>query len=131
MNTEIKNEPVTTSEYFSILEKQDKLTPIEINKKRFYENFITTCSENIDLLSPTTENIYKEYQKEMHRICIKENRTYYEEEALQNYQAKMLQEDDKDYVRKLSKAGYVNATIIMVMILNIGFIVAMALLGNK
>lgn len=126
---------VTVEEYFAILAREGNLTPKDIMQKKRFEWFITNCEKNQDLLSPATEDIYAKYKKCLVSLSLKENQTQAEKEIVIDYQRKVLEmeeEKEQEYTRKLvDKAGYVNATIIIVMILNIGFIIAMALLGSK
>lgn len=135
MNTDPMDNITTAEEYFEILAKEKDLTPKEVIKKRRFEWFITNCEKNSDFVSDATEDIYAKYKKHLVALSEKENKTALEQEAVNNYQQKILEmekrETEEGYTRKLDKSGYVNATIILVMILNIGFIIAMALLGNK
>lgn len=136
MNTDPMDNIPTTEEYFAILAKENDLTPKEVIKKRRFEWFITNCEKNPDLLSDATEDVYAKYKNYMITLSEKENKTPLEQETVNGYQQKILEmgkeeNEEEVYTRKLNKAGYVNATIILVMILNIGFIIAMALLGSK
>ncbi len=135
MNIEQMDEAVTVEEYFTILAKEGNLTPKDIMQKKRFESFITDCEKNPDLLSPATEDVYAEYKKHLAALPSKENPTQYEKEVIIDYQRKVLEMEEQNeqeaYTKKLDKAGYVNATIILIMILNIGFIIAMALLGSK
>lgn len=132
MTIEPMNDIVTVEEYFAILAKKDGLTPKETMQKNHFEEFITNCEANPDLLSPAAEDIYAKYKKYLAAISTKENQTPLEQGILIDYQKKVSErEEEQEYTRKLDKAGYVNATIILVMLLNIGFIIAMALLGRK
>lgn len=138
INTDPMDNITSPEEYFAILAKENDLTPKEVIKKRRFEWFITNCEKNPDLLSDATEDVYAKYKNYMITLSEKENKTPLEQEAVNGYQQKILEmgkeenEEEEAYKRTLSnKSGYVNATIILVMILNIGFIIAMALLGNK
>lgn len=136
MTIEPMNDIVTVEEYFAILAKKDGLTPKDTMQKNHFEEFITNCEKNPDLLSPAAQDIYAEYKKYLAALSTKENQTQLEQDIIIDYQKKVSemeeQEQEQDYTRKLvDKAGYVNATIILVMLLNIGFIIAMALLVNK
>lgn len=130
------NENFTVEEYFEIL-KKDIFTSKEINQKNIFENYIKKCEEYSLYLSPAVESIYSEYKKQMAALFTKENLTPFENEVLIDYQTRLSETDkggsteEDDYIKKLAKAGYINATIILVMILNIGFIIAMALLGRR
>lgn len=137
MNTDPMDNIPTTEEYFAILAKENDLTPKEVIKKRRFEWFITNCEKNPDLLSDATEDVYAKYKNYMITLSEKENKTPLEQESVNVYQQKILEtgkeeNEEEAYKRTLNnKSGYVNATIILVMILNIGFIIAMALLGSK
>lgn len=135
MNTEQMNKIVTPEEYFTILAKKE-ITPKERSQKNIFEDFISNCEKNPDLLSPAVEDIYSAYKRGMAKLFAKENKTPMEIEVVASYQRKIAEtknqeSNEENLVRTLNKAGYVNATIILVMILNIGFIIAMALLGSK
>ena len=127
---------IDVREYFELL-KKDHLTPKELSQKNIFENRIRRCEEYSSYISPATESIYSEYKKQMAALFTKENLTPFENEVLIDYQTRLSETDkggsteEDDYIKKLAKAGYINATIILVMILNIGFIIAMALLGRR
>lgn len=130
MNTELIPQIVTPQDYFQILNKEENLTPKERSQKMLFENFIANCEKNRNLLSPAVEDVYLEYQKELEKLYNNSNLVKKEKQNIINFD--LRKEEQKEYTRKLTnKAGYINATIILVMILNIGFIIAMALLGNK
>ncbi len=130
MNTELIPQIVTPQDYFQILSKEENLTPKERSQKMLFENFIANCEKNRNLLSPAVEDVYLEYQKELEKLYNNSNLVKKEKQNIINFD--LRKEEQKEYTRKLTnKAGYINATIILVMILNIGFIIAMALLGNK
>ena len=76
------------------------------------------------------QDVYSEYQRKLKELANKENNVITEyEERVPNENL----EETEDSTRKLvkNKSGYIDATVILVIILNIGFIIAMALLGNK
>ena len=138
MNQEVLDNKITPEEYFTILSQERDLTPKEVMQKRIFEKeFLENCEEHSYHLSQATEDVYGEYHNRMAALISKENKTLLEIEVLEKYQKWILERENKEnneeIVRKLSndKGGYVNATIILVMILNIGFIIAMTLLGSK
>ncbi len=128
-----ENEIITVEEYFTLLSKTEELTPKEIMQKKIFEDFITRCEENSSLISPATESIYAEYKRKLASLVAKENPTPQEVTVITDFREKMESQEmnqEASYTRKLDKAGYVSATVVLVILLNIGFIVAMALLGN-
>lgn len=138
MNQEVLDNKVTPEEYFAILAQERDLTPKEVMQKRIFEKeFLENCEKYSYHLSQATEDVYGEYHNKMAALISKENKTILEIEAVEKYQKWVLDVENKEnnevIVRKLSndKGGYINATIILVMILNIGFIIAMTLLGSK
>lgn len=137
MIIEPMNDIVTAEEYFAILASDGDLTPKDKMQKKRFEWFITNCEKNLDLLSPAAEDIYAKYKNYLAALSEKENKTELEQGIVIEYQRKVLEMEkeenvQEEYTRKLvNKAGYVNALIILVMLLNIGFIIAMALLGSK
>ena len=124
------NKLITVDEYFAILEKLEELTSKEIYQKKTFEDFIKRCEENASFISPATESIYANYKRKLASLAVKENPSSQESALLTEFQEKMEKNNEEEnvYTRKLDKAGYASAIIILVMLLNIGFIVAMALL---
>lgn len=138
MNTKYMNNIITVEEYIELLNSENELTPQQIIQMNSFETFIANCEKYSLYLSPAAEKIYSQYKKELAKIYTKEKRTKHENNVLLNFEKKVLEmnnnenENSEEFTRKLTnKAGYVNAAIILVMILNIGFIIAMALLGSK
>lgn len=125
-----KSELVTVEEYFTLLKKTEELTPKEIMQKKEFEDFIDRCENNAEFISPATESVYAEYQRKLANLSVEENKSPQEIALLTQFQEKMEKSNEEEnvYVRKLDKAGYASAIVILVMLLNIGFIVAMALL---
>jgi len=123
---------ITTSEYFSIINKET-LNPEDIIKKTSYENYITLCREYEDFLSPAAQSVLSEYNSKIMELSSKENKNVYEEAVLKKFQSTFEQNNtisktSDGSVRKLAKDGYIDATIILAVILNIGFIIAMAMI---
>lgn len=125
-----KSELVTVEEYFTLLKKTEELSPKEIMQKKEFEDFIERCENNAEFISPATESVYAEYQRKLANLSVEETKTPQEIALLTEYQEKMekSKEEENVYVKKLDKAGYASAIVILTMLLNIGFIVAMALL---
>ena len=138
MKIEQMNNIITVEEYIYLLNKKNELTPQEQIQVDSFENFIKNCEKYVSYLSPAVKKIYYQYKKELAKVYTKEkrinneNKNLIEFEKLEENKRVVEFETINPYTRKLTnRAGYVNATIILVMILNIGFIIAMALLGNK
>ena len=133
----INNNTVTTEDYFRILEQIEPLSPIDGSKKQRYRAFITMCENNLPFLDDESQQIYGEYKKELLRLYQKNNPTPLEKEEMEVYESRMnnvnTNEEEKGIglSRTRSKAGYVDAVVILVLLLNIGFIIAMAILGSK
>ena len=128
---------ITTSEYFNLLNKEN-LNPEDIIKKVSYEKYIKLCKEYEDLLSPAAESILKEHNSKVMELSTKENKTIYEDAVLKEFQSTFEQNNEVSKTndgpvrkRNLANAGYVDATIVLVILLNLGFIIAMALIGAK
>lgn len=126
---------ISTNEYFEILGKQEEeLSPSDIVKKENYENFIRDCHRYESLISDTAQTILSEYNTKTSSVAVKENKTVHEEEFLQDLQSTFNQnvepEETQEYTRKLTKAGYIDATVILVILLNIGIIVAFSIIGR-
>jgi hypothetical protein len=127
MNTRL-NTTTTTEEYFNIL-GSNHLTPEDMTKKNSYENFIKSCQKYEDLISPTAQSVYSDYNSKVLNLEAKGNRTALEEEVLDSFKKPLQSELKEDGpVRKLAKSGFIDATVILLVILNIGFIVAFTLL---
>ncbi len=125
----IKNNLITTEEYFEILNKND-LTPEELRKKAYFEDFIKRCKKYEAYISPAAQSILSEYNSKTMALDSKENKTIYEENVLKDFQAAFEDnlEINKTKKRKLVKAGYIDASIILAVLLNVGFIIALSLL---
>lgn len=102
--------------------------------------------EKGEILPESANFILPRYYQKIFELIEKENRTPREEILVTQYYNEMKpQEEQKnnivpmrtrtkeknDYYRPTSKAGYIDATVILIMLLNIGFIVAMTILGNR
>lgn len=126
---------ITVNEYFELLGKNE-LTEKELNDKNNFERFIKECEEYPELISPAVSEVYSEYQKGLSKVYIKDTKTSNEENLITSFESKLNEknqelEEEQTLKRTLDKAGYVNAIIILAMILNIGIIVAAFLLGSK
>jgi len=98
------------------------------------------------ILPESANFILPRYYEKISELKEKENRTPREEILVTEYYNEMKTQEEQenniipmrtrtkeknDYYRPTSKAGYIDATIILIMLLNIGFIVAMTILGNR
>ena len=129
MKAEKVNRIITPTEYFNISAKKEK-TEKEIEDLQTFQDFIKECETYPNHATPAMQDVYSEYQRKLKELANKENNVITEyEERVPNENL----EETEDSTRKLlkNKSGYIDATVILVIILNIGFIIAMALLGNK
>jgi hypothetical protein len=133
MSTKFNVTTTTTDEYFKIL-NQDKLNPSDLTKKESYEDFIENCQKYEDIITPATQSVLASYNSKLMNLSSKENKTSYEEEVVKNFKAPFQNQAEAERtngpVRKLAKSGFIDATIIIVIILNIGFTIAMTILGR-
>jgi hypothetical protein len=130
MSTDFNGTTTTTEEYFKILER-DHLTPEEITKKDSYESFINNCKKYESLISPTAQSILSDYNSRVLGLGTKGNRTPLEESAFDDFKKPFNTEKEVEGpVRRLAKSGYIDATVILLVILNIGFIIAFTLLKS-
>lgn len=98
------------------------------------------------ILPESANFILPQYYQKISELKEKENRTPREEILVTEYYNEMKTQEEQEnnivpmrtrtkekneYYRPTSKAGYIDATIILIMLLNIGFIVAMTILGNR
>lgn len=124
---------ITTEQYFDIL-SQESLKPEEIIQKVSYEKFISMCRQYDGLISPAAQSILNEYNSRVMTIGTKETKTSHEESILNDFQSAFKNNEEnlsqEGPTRTLAKAGYINATIILAILLNVGFVIAMAMLGS-
>jgi hypothetical protein len=126
--------PITTDEYFNIL-SQDTLKPEDIAKKEHYEQYIKLCEKYENYLSSEVESILAKHNEGIMKLGNKEKKTSNEAKVLQDLQQRFennneVNEHKEGPVRKLAKSGFIDATVIIVVILNVGFIIAMTILGR-
>lgn len=124
---------ITTEKYFNIL-NQESLKPEEIVQKESYEKYIKMCKQYDGLISPAAQSILNDYNSRVMAIGTKEAKTSHEESVLKDFQSAFENNEEQlsqsGPTRTLTKAGYVDATVILVILLNVGFIVAMTILGS-
>lgn len=129
---------LTVEEYFSLRDRMD-LSPEEIVQKSRFEDFIKNCLEFEAYLSKDAQRILNEYNmKQLEYAAKREMNTKPEMNVESNNivpfplppQEEPELVEEQGPVRTLTKAGYINSTVILIVILNIGFIVAMAFLGR-
>lgn len=132
MNSQ-NNNLITSSEYFELLKKTE-LTPIESSQKKSFEDFIKQCQKYEELISPASQSILTQYNTKSLELANNENRTSHEEAVLEEFKNGFIQNENltqEGPSRKLAKAGYIDAAVILTIILNVGFIVAMTILGAR
>lgn len=117
----------TVDEYFSLLEKKDK-KPEDVMKIRWFENFIHLCEQYESNLSLNAQEIYNRYTSKKMAYDLTKQKETLQTMATSNSLEKELSGPVR--TRTLPKAGYVDATVILIVILNIGFILAIAFLGK-
>lgn len=123
---------ITVDEYFSLCQANDLKTEDLIKKKKF-EKFILLCQEYEQNLTPEAESILKEYRNKQMALVAKQNIPEDQKFNLMNFpneEETVNNIEENAPVRKLSKAGYVDSTIILIVLLNLGFIVALTFLGK-
>lgn len=155
MNKEAKqNIILSVKEYFEVIswpeEKVEEFLSDPKNNIAF-TNFKDTIrmAEELDngngidneggILPKSAGSILQEYQKEIAKLLEKENKTTREEALISKYYKEPEQEvvpirtrtKENNYEMPTNKAGYIDATVILIMLLNIGFILAMTILGNR
>lgn len=125
---------ITPEEYYKELINKENKTPEELMKIQRYEQYIRDCQDldNLGLLPESAQKNFTKHSSNIINLITKENKTEAEKKAIENYQngTEVNKKELEVPTRKLSKAGYVDATIILVVLLNIGFIIAMAILGR-
>lgn len=134
MNTQTNDKIISIEEYFNILGKESKLDAKETVQKEEMKNYLEDCQalEDKGLLPESARPSLAKYEQKMVELQEKEKKTQLEQAELIKFQAKEEQkQEEKEYGRVLNKkAGYVDAVVILVVLLNVGFIIAMAILGS-
>lgn len=96
------------------------------------------------ILPDSASFVLQQFHQKVSELIGKENKTPREEALVKKYYKQETTEErenivplsrtrtkEKEYYTSTNKAGYIDATIILIMLLNIGFIVAMTILGNR
>lgn len=122
MNTN-RQSVITTDKYFELSAKKE-LTPFEEILKENYEEFIELATSNEKYITPTTEKILSEYNFKVL------NGTNLSQEPPKE-EVQKEQTPEYTLTRSMKKAGYINASVILVVLLNIGFIIAMTIVFMK
>lgn len=133
MNMNSQTNLITVEQYFNIL-NQESLKPEEIVQKASFEKYIQMCRTYESYLSPAAQSILSSYNAHVMAMGTKENKTSHEESVLKDFQSAFEKTDETlnqdGPVRTLTKSGYIDATIILAVILNLGFIIAMTMIGS-
>ena len=143
-----KNIDITPERYFELIAKTEE----ELNSNAIYvlqiENFnkkINNFQELAEegMLTEPSESILAEYNNLTRSLLKKENRTALEDEIVKELAPEQIDETQNNvvqmrtrikknqYYTPTSNAGHIDAIIILIMLLNIGFIIAMTILGNR
>lgn len=143
-----KNIDITPERYFELIAKTEEeldnnaiyLLQIEnFNKK--INNFQELAEEG--MLTEPSASILAEYNNLTRALLRKENRTAQEDEIVSRIVPEQIDENQNNIVQMrtrtkknqhympTNKAGHIDAVIILIMLLNIGFIIAMTILGNR
>ena len=144
---------VTPEKYFNMLEQKDKITSEDAILAQNLEKYIRFCHKYKANLVEDVLAVYEDFMQRLKSLSAKEEKTPMEEMTLQMFQdilhplaeeteleqtelpsqeegMKLSLDRTLPSVAKSNNSGYINATVILVMILNIGFIVAMAIIGR-
>jgi len=132
MNMSSQTNIITTEEYFQILGKEN-LSDIERIQKERYEKHIKLSQQYEDFLSPAAQNVLNVHNSRTMELGNKENKTLHEENVLKDFQSAFESHQNnlehEGPVRRLAQSGFIDAGIILAILLNVGFIIAMAILG--
>ncbi|MCI9280496.1 MAG: hypothetical protein HFJ02_06850 [Bacilli bacterium] len=127
------NDIITPEEYSNLIAKEN-LAPDEAMKKDIYERFIQDQNEldEVGLAPVSSEKIASEHTQNVMSLMEKTEKTTHEEKVLNEWKERLEKPAENvvegDFTRTRKKAGYIDVVVLLVVILNIGFIVAMALL---
>ncbi len=125
---------IITPEEYKILIAKENLAPDESLKIDIYERFIENQNEldEVGLAPVSSEKVASEHTQNVMSLLDKPEKTTHEEKVLNELKERLEKPAENivegDFTRKLKKAGYIDVAVLLVVILNIGFIVAMALL---
>ncbi len=125
---------IITSEEYKILIAKENLAPDEILKKDIYERFIKDQNQldEVGLAPVSSEKVASEHTQNVMSLLDKPEKTTHEEKVLNELKERLEKPTENivehDFTRTRKKAGYIDVAVLLVVILNIGFIVAMALL---
>ncbi len=129
------NRQLTIDEYFTLL-KKNELNLVENHALKTFETYIQDCQKYEPYLVDDTRAYYNDFIRRLSQLSHEENITRCEQSALQKFSSLIPKEEevttltpDNDGPKKvLTKAGYIDSAIILAMLLNLGFIVAMTFL---
>lgn len=126
-NSNISTPQISVDQYLELLNKPN-LTPDEIIKKQQFESFINLCQVYEQFLSVDAQSILAEYTTK--KNAYNKNTIKASSPDLPNLPKleNVLTNEEEGPVRKLSKAGYIDSAVILIVLLNIGFIVAITFL---
>ncbi len=125
---------IITPEEYSILIAKENLAPDEILMKDIYERFIKDQNQldEVGLAPVSSEKLASEHTQNVMSLLDKPEKTTHEEKVLNELKERLEKPVENivegDFTRTRKKAGYIDVAVLLVVILNIGFIVAMALL---
>lgn len=143
-----KDNIISFEEYTALCEKEVRTPKEEMQidgyKKymqvRDYLQSVQVGNETMDLTPVSAQSEMNKANSYAMGLMDKPNKTEHEEQVLEDFQSRLRDNQNDNNVqllenegptRKLQKAGYVDAVVLLAVILNIGFIVAMSILGGK
>ena len=134
--TNHENKLISVENYFNLLAKKSKLEVIEEVQMNEMKRYLTYCFEleKKGILPESALPSLAKYREKINALQEKEaeDLTRLESLEVENYQQSFHNQEDENYKRTLhQKSGYVDAIIILAALLNVGFIIAMTILGNR
>lgn len=136
MDTQL-HKVVTPEEYKALIAIPNP-TPIDLTKIKCYEEYMENCRylDKINMLPEAADAIVSAHNTNTMNLLTKENKTANEEKALQSLKTNEYDdvidfEKTVNRIRTLAKSGSIDAFFIIASVLNLGFILVMAILKQR
>ncbi len=123
------NSVITPTEYSELI-KLENPTPVEQMQMKRYEEYIKDCDylDDLMLLPTSAQDIYTKHNNNMLNLSSKEVLSKKEQSVLSESQNNREKQEVNGKTRVLAKDGYIDVIVIIAVVLNIGFIVALTML---
>lgn len=123
-----KTRLVSVPEYFQLIQKEN-LTEEENIQIRQFENFITTAIQYEDKASEALKSVIEMYRAQI-RVLYYTGKEEIAENLESKIESRLPNNENIRSLKPLPKAGFVSSAIILIVLLNLGFIIAMTIIGG-